>query len=360
MSDFHERPFDEGTLAKLEIFELYASEWLPVFLATPRPRREEIHIFDFFSGPGLDLRGAIGSPLRILRTLRRCIALRHSGWPEVRITVHFFDIDPDKIATLRSNIASRDMELQGVDIDLRPLAFNQALEENQGILREQSFAKLLLIDQCGVDQVTEEIFGNLVAYPTTDFLFFISSSTLHRFRDHPAIKLKIVRPTDYYHVHRMALEYYRELLSDRSRYYLAPFSIKKGANIYGLIFGSAHPLGMDKFLQVAWKADRLNGEADYDINRDNLQIDQMMLPSREFLPHKIGAFEQELDKNLRNGSYRNEAEIIRLCFEHGVKRQHAAPVLQKLKTEGIIELDFRVPDIKRIDSPRSIRLSERP
>ena len=69
-------------------------------------------------------------------------------------------------------------------------------------------AKLVFIDQTGVAQVTPEVFLKLVNSPTCDFLFFLSSSTLHRFYDHPAIKQKIVRPDDYYHVHRAALEYY--------------------------------------------------------------------------------------------------------------------------------------------------------
>jgi hypothetical protein len=66
-SDFHKRPFDEGTLTKLQIFELYAREWLPVFLSPERPPRSEIHLFDFFAGPGTDSDGELGSPLRLLR-----------------------------------------------------------------------------------------------------------------------------------------------------------------------------------------------------------------------------------------------------------------------------------------------------
>jgi hypothetical protein len=31
--DFHGKPFDEGTLTKLQIFELYTRGWLPVFLS---------------------------------------------------------------------------------------------------------------------------------------------------------------------------------------------------------------------------------------------------------------------------------------------------------------------------------------
>lgn len=67
--DFHEKPFDEGTLTKLHILELYARAWLPVFLAREVPPFPEIHIFDFFAGPGADPIGQLGSPLRLLNQL---------------------------------------------------------------------------------------------------------------------------------------------------------------------------------------------------------------------------------------------------------------------------------------------------
>ena len=354
MGDFHSKPFDAGTLAKLEIFELYTGEWLPVFLASHKPLRNEIHIFDFFAGPGLDARGELGSPLRALRTIKRCLGLRQSGWPTVQVVAHFSDIDSQKIGSLKRNIESLGLRIPGVKLDVRPLSFESALTEYEVTLRKADGAKLLLIDQCGVDQVTPAVFADLVAFPTTDFLFFISSSTLHRFHDLPAIKLKIERPTDYYHVHRKALEYYRELLPKGSKYFLAPFSIKKEQNIYGLIFGSGHPLGIDKFLRVAWNRDRLNGEADYDINRDNIAAEEVMLPMQEFLPRKVWAFEQHLEKRLTDGTCQDEAAIIRLCFDHGVTRQHAAPVLRRLKTARVIRTEIRVPDLNRLNTPRPI------
>jgi hypothetical protein len=151
------------------------------------------------------------------------------------------------------------------------------------------------------------------------------------------------------------MEYYRSLILKGKRYFLAPFSIKKGANIYGIIFGSAHPVGIDKFLQVAWRNDEISGEADFDINREDIRPGELPLPFPEMRPSKIAAFEGELEYLLRNGYLSNELEIMRVCFEHGVKRQHAQPVLAKLKKDGVIELDFRVPDVRRLDSPRPIR-----
>ena len=35
--DLHRHPFDEGTITKLEIFEAYTKEWLPVFVMSPYP-----------------------------------------------------------------------------------------------------------------------------------------------------------------------------------------------------------------------------------------------------------------------------------------------------------------------------------
>ena len=167
-----------------------------------------------------------------------------------------------------------------------------------------------------------------------------------------------MRPDDYFHVHRAALGYYHSLLPSEGRYFLAPFSIKKGSNIYGLIFGSAHLLGIDKFLQVAWQSDAISGEADFDINRENIRPGEMLLALDEMRPSKIAAFERELEHLLRAGRLRNEFDVMQVCFEHGVKRQHAEPVMARLKREGVIDLDFRVPDVRRCDTPRPIRLKQ--
>jgi three-Cys-motif partner protein len=352
--DFHNRPFDEGTLTKLQIFELYTREWLPVFLSPERPPHKELHLFDFFAGPGTDSSGVPGSPLRILRQLQEYRAL--SGWRSVRVHVHFFDESPKKIKRLEESISRSGLDLTNITPDIRPLSFDQSFMECASLLANSNSAKLLFIDQCGVDEVTSDVFRKLVNSPTCDFLFFLSSSTLHRFRDHPAIKQKIVRPNDYYHVHRAALDYYRGLLPVGQRYFLAPFSIKKGSNIYGLIFGSAHARGMDKFLQVAWQSDSISGEADFDIGRDNIRPDELLLPLAEMRPSKIAAFEAELEHLLRGGRLGNEIDVMQVCFDYGVKRQHAQSVLNKLKREGIIDLDFRVPDVKRLSAPRTIRM----
>jgi len=94
------------------------------------------------------------------------------------------------------------------------------------------------------------------------------------------------------------------------------------------------------------------GEADFDINRENFRPDQLHL----FGPTKVKAFERDLEDSLRSGRIGDEAGIVRLCFEHGVRRQHAAPVLAKLKRDRLIAADFRVPQLAGLDSPRRVQL----
>ncbi|MDO8679607.1 MAG: three-Cys-motif partner protein TcmP [Acidobacteriota bacterium] len=348
---FHDKPFDEATLTKLQLFELYAREWLPVFLSTAV--RPEVHLFDFFAGPGTDSSGVSGSPLRLLKQVRDYSNLAQKSG--VSVHVHLFDADPAKIAALDRNIDARGLRLPTVHLEVKALPFEQALQRSWPTISNSRAAKLLLMDQFGIDHVTPEVFVQLASAPTCDFLFFVSSATYYRFQNHPAIKQKISRPDDHYQTHVAVLDFYRGLLPATQRFYLSPFSLKKGSNIYGVVFGSAHPRGMDKFLQVAWAQDEINGEADFDINRENIRADQMLLPIPGFRPSKVSAFEADLEQRLRDGLLTNEAEVVQVCFDHGVRRQHAEPVLKRLKAEGVIDLGFRVPDIKKLDSPRPIR-----
>jgi three-Cys-motif partner protein len=75
--DLHNEPFDESTIAKLEIFEDYAQAWLPTFIMQETPT---LCIFDFFSGTGYDKNGVAGSPIRILEKIKEQINYIYLKW----------------------------------------------------------------------------------------------------------------------------------------------------------------------------------------------------------------------------------------------------------------------------------------
>jgi hypothetical protein len=51
--NLHQKPFNEGTRDKLELYREYLREWLPVFINVPSV--DILQIFDFFAGPGFDI-----------------------------------------------------------------------------------------------------------------------------------------------------------------------------------------------------------------------------------------------------------------------------------------------------------------
>lgn len=354
-SDFHDNPYDAGTLSKLQIFEFYIQEWIPVFLSSENPKFSEVHLFDFFCGPGADENGKYGSPLLILDQLRRYHRLSLQGWNKVRIAAHFSDANSRKVEALKSRIEAGNWNIPNVHIDVGSKYFEDALLDNLEVLKNRKIAKLLIIDQCGVDAVTDEIFRKLISFPACDFIFFLSSSTLHRFRSLPVIKQKIPNPEDSYHVHRAAFEYYKGLILPNDEFYLGQFSIRKRSNIYGLIFGSRHPLGIHKFLQVAWKNDQIQGEANFDVDRDNIGGSELLLDLEGMKPKKVQQFEDNLRESFIAIKLINEMDVIRFCIEAGMTSKHSESVISDLKKKGLIQCDFRTPNIKNWKNPRPIR-----
>jgi hypothetical protein len=110
-------------------------------------------------------------------------------------------------------------------------------------------------------------------------------------------------------------------------------------------------------LSVAWSNDQIAGEANFDIDRENVAADEMLLPLDEFRPKKIQEFEQNLVAAMKAGEIISEADLIRFAIESGMTNKHCAPVLAKLKSEGVIECDFRSPDIRRFSRPRPIKIA---
>lgn len=357
-ASFHDEPFDEGTLTKLQLFERYAEAWLPVFVAPEKVLWPEVNIFDFFAGAGTDSDGVEGSALRLLRVIAS-----HRKWlkrPGIRVALHLSDANQGKISRLEQAISNSGIDFEPAVVDVKRSEFSARFEEARTKICNSRSANLLIIDQFGVKQVPEELFSRIIDLPTTDVLFFVSSNTFHRFANVPEVaNLSLPdyqRPTDYYRAHLAVADAYRSLVPKGKQYYVGSFSIKKGSNVYGVIFCSGHPLGMDKFLDIAWKADKVSGDANFDVHREAIDPGEPSLFPQMNVPTKVTLFEADLAKRILDGSCMNEASVINICHQHGVKRKHAEAVLRKLKAESRIDCEFHVPDIRRLSEPRRIRL----
>ncbi len=272
-NEFHEKAFDESTRLKLEIFRECFKEWFPVFIFTPYIKK--IFIYDFFAGRGKDCKGNLGSPLILLSEAKGtdCSFCK----PNNNKDVIFAFNDKTEKDELKNNVDSfiEKCKTENCNKDkcIYQIYFGnyefKNIFENQNfkdILNHKDYAKFILLDQFGFSQVDETVFKELVMAPNTDFIFFIASSFIDRFKTHPSTK-KYIDTTridfdgcEPRQRHGLIAEYFEQLIGT-NEYYIHNFTIKKGSNYYGLIFGSKHTLGMEKFLKVCWSKDKYSGES---------------------------------------------------------------------------------------------------
>jgi hypothetical protein len=119
------------------------------------------------------------------------------------------------------------------------------------------------------------------------------------------------------------------------RYFLAHFSIKKDSNVYGLIFGSHHPLGMDKFLRKCWEMDKVRGEANFDIDGEAINVAAPSLFSEMDKPNKLTIFERELaEAILTKKTVKTNKDVFIFALQRGVLGSHAKKVVSDLIAEN--------------------------
>lgn len=224
-----------------------------------------------------------------------------------------------------------------LEIEILNQDFKELFNNKKTLLKNEF--NLFFLDQSGVKQINDKIFVELTEFQKTDFMFFISSSYFKRFATDfkeyiPNINLRAVSEAKHSEMHRLILQCYRKIIPTQSKVKLYPFTIKKGANIYGLIFGSNHPLGVDKFLKIAWETNELNGEANFDIDND-WQAKQGVLFGKRKLS-KIETFERELKELILSRKTVSNVELYFFTLQSGHIDKHAQNLVRRLKKEGII------------------------
>ncbi|MDR0613886.1 MAG: three-Cys-motif partner protein TcmP [Dysgonamonadaceae bacterium] len=345
IKDLHKTPFDEGTITKLEIFENYAKEWLPTFIVGGH---KELWIFDFFAGTGYDINSVAGSPIRILQQVKN-----QSGnifQKKTKINICFNEFDKQKFGLLQQScnqFVNDNSELLRMNINLqfRNSDFAELFPKTLSTIRK--YPSLVYLDQNGVKFLADKYIDDLEKTTTTDFLCFLSSSYVLRFGNTTAFQsnLKIdierAKQNPYKYIHKSILEQLREKLPPNTKLSLYPFTIKKNANVYGIIFGATHPRAVDKFLKTAWKKNSLNGEANFDID-DDVNKNQLDLFEKKKL-NKIESFKQNIRKEILEGNIKTNKEAYDYTLKQGHISNHATEEIEMMKKEKLIHYAEKSP-----------------
>jgi three-Cys-motif partner protein len=346
--DIFDEPFNEGTLTKLEIFEKYFEEWLPTFVLGNI--NKPIRVFDLFAGVGYDKIHQEGSPIRILKIVNKYRGILINQ--KKTVSIYLNDSDLYKYKALKANVENKIFELSlssFVELTITNNTFKECLNKYNCELING--CNLLFIDQNGFKEVSEETFQYLIKLETTEFIFFISSSHIHRFavlpdvqNIHPKFDFNKIRNTSRKKVHNIICEEYEKYIPHNiSSYGLIPYSIIKSDNnnVYGLIFVSKHIRGADKFLDTVWRKNPINGNANFDID-DDLSKAQIDLFFGKRLT-KIETFQNYLIEKILKGEICNNMQAYVFTLNRGHIHQHADQVIRDLKRNNIIAYDGKSP-----------------
>jgi three-Cys-motif partner protein len=342
-TQFHEKPFDEATLVKLTLFENYAQAWLPVFLMAGFAR--ELHIFDFFAGSGQDSKGTIGSPMRFLNKVieQKELILKQ----RISIVLHFNEFDKKKVDFLRELVQQRISEeeseiLKFVKINFYNEDFEVIYTKLKPLIAKNP--SLVYFDQFGVKFLNKTILLELEKLRQVDFMYFLSSTHVSRFGNEPEFKkyldlnideIRMARPS---HVHRVICEQLNQnILPIASDLKLYPFSIKKGLNIHGVLFGAKHPRAIDKFLNLVWKLNSQNGDANFDIDNEASKGQIDLFEGVQL--SKIESFKKEIRDKILSGAIKNNRDLLNFTFEKGHIGKHADECLREMKHKKEIRYD---------------------
>lgn len=343
--DINKGVFDAGTKLKLALFRDFFKAWLPVFIY--RTDIERIYIYDMFAGSGKDSVGNLGSPLMLLNEVKKyCDILAKNG---KKVIFGFNEGEEDKADLLSKNIIQYLGECKNkcsinncycensyhVKNEDFALLFNNPIFQKN--LYNKKYAKFLLIDQYGFKQVDDIVFRKLIDAPITDFLFFISSTRMKQFKDTDCVTFRFQNAEIFIDKdnpkksHEEVANYFRNLIPAEKEYYLHPFTIRKKGNYNGIIFGSNHSFGMEKFISTCWKYDTFAGESNW--QKDYGEIFRDTEPIS-----KIDNTKQKIKELILASEITNNKDGLLLTLRSGCEPKIFYQVVKELKNRKLIEI----------------------
>lgn len=348
--NLHDKPFSEETITKLEIFEDYAQAWLPTFIMQKMPL---ICIFDFFAGTGYDKSGVQGSPIRLLEKINETKGLIFSN--NVKINIYLNEFEPNKRVQKKFDLLKLSceeylknhpslehiIEIKYENEDFETL-FPKLLPEIK------KYPALVYLDQNGIKFTSEKYFLELEKTFQTDFLYFISSSYFWRFGNLDEFKMNLdidmdeAKKNPYKFIHVSIIEQLRRKLPKDTKLRLYPFSLKKGNNIHGIIFGASHARAVDKFLTIAWGRNKDNGQANFDIF-DHAHVNQIDMFSGDRGRSRMEGFHEKVRTKILNSEINNNFDLYDFSINEGFLGVHAAECLKGMKKAKLVKYDCTSP-----------------
>lgn len=335
---FHTKPFAPHTLSKLRLFRSYLESWMGVWL---KEAYRGLIICDPFAGSGGDNIGNPGSPMIISETIEKFRSELESR--KGSVVVFLNDSVRRKATALSQTFRSDSL----VEYRITNEDFAKPLDEAITRCRATGSPSLVFLDQFGWKALTGDRFLSLSELKRSDLLFFVASSAVHRFKDVYPFDERLgidFSNVDRQHPIRTVQRAYQKLAetSGLSNLLMGTFELISDRNRYGLVFATKSRIGLEKFVNAAWKEDPHGGGGEYARRADELEL-EYEAPSVQF-------FNTELEGHIAAIRRITLRQVADYALLRGMRPTvHAKRVLQTLRNDGKITI---------LPEPKTIALSQ--
>ncbi|RPE08680.1 three-Cys-motif partner protein TcmP [Chitinophaga lutea] len=339
--------------AKLELYKSYLENYLRILGLSSWISK--VNIYDIFCGIGLYKDGNKGSPLLAVECIKENNALFESrGWTKKQIKLSINDGIKEKIENVKSvlekeTISNCVIEYYNKDADAM---LDIVIEEVNAF--DKNNRNLVFIDPYGYSQISKQKISEILKRNYSEILLFLPIMQMYRFSeialsdnerkcyenlrnfifdffpiDHKIHKEKIDNVFDY-------INEIKRALSMGDSFYTCSYYIERGkGNYYALFFISSNIYGLEKMLEVIWKADPRSGKG-FKKPSTNMSL--------------FAAYEEEMDRRRNieylksqtteylkfSGKRISNVDLYEFVLRNEFLPKHINAVLKELKSEGMI------------------------
>jgi three-Cys-motif partner protein len=262
-------PMPEHTAAKHDIYRRYLKRWFPILLNGSKGYPSATYV-EGFAGPGVYANGKPGSPIIAIQALVDSVS-------NPKPLVRFLFIDDDKRChqMLKTEVMKHFPDRPRAEDKLRVRYVQgtciEELEVNLDSMQAWEQPILAVLDSWGNVPIDYKVLKRLAGNVSTEVIATFSPKQFVRFVSTLGPEADAVfggdprwrevadqedGPAKRQHM----LDCYRQTLRSAGFNHLLDFELvdRRGEVLY-LIFGTNHPLGVDKMKQTLWEVDPVNG-----------------------------------------------------------------------------------------------------
>lgn len=336
----------EHSEAKVKLYGTYLAKYLNILSRNPYVQR--IFLFDLLCGDGIYDKGAKGSPIIALETIKNHYDANNLSCPNM--TVWFNDlglseIEPDILKIDRVKRFASNIDIpKNVIVEFHHEDYENLYPKAVRLINRTSKAKgLFFIDPYGYKTVKPCDIRSMLEGNNTEVLLWLPVAFMYRFVNsamrsdfsgsEPLREFITTLFGDNPPVFKSVYDFI-EQITDRFRIYLRELGIfvdnfmleRDASNVYCLFFFTSHIKGYETMLGTKWDMDENRGKG-YTINKA-LSFSEVQLSG---YPIKLEAF-------INSAQYRTNAEIYRFGLENGFLPKHTNEIFRDWKKDDRFEV----------------------